>query len=127
MSSTNFRGHVIEAVDLQHMPNKMCFKDGAAIGWTAGQVNGRYWKFWSDPGQQSELEAIGGVRGQWVRHICHDRRQSEFCLLWHGARFIGAEGGRWPGIGGATVPGLGLLVGEDAWVGLVRELREFGN
>jgi len=41
ISSTNFRGHVIGAVDLQDMPNKVCFKDGAATGWTAGQVNTR--------------------------------------------------------------------------------------
>ena len=41
ISSTNFRGHVIGAVDLQDMPNKLCFKDGATTGWTAGQVNTR--------------------------------------------------------------------------------------
>jgi len=39
--STNFRGHVIGAVDLRDMPNKICFKDGAATGWTAGEVNTR--------------------------------------------------------------------------------------
>ena len=41
ISSTTFRGNVIGAADLQDMPNKLCFKGGAATGWTAGQVNTR--------------------------------------------------------------------------------------
>ena len=39
MFSANFQGNVIGAADLHHIPNRVCFKDGAATGWTAGQVN----------------------------------------------------------------------------------------
>ena len=39
ISSTNFRGHVVGAVDIQDIPNKICFKDGATTGWTAGKFN----------------------------------------------------------------------------------------